>query len=206
MKLITTLLLTPLLYSTCLAQGSIMFVDGRKVECSFIDYTTDSSKVKYTLTNKTKVRTSPKDQLFSYTPVMKNEIVFYTPDTLAESEVETFNERQMRMYIIGQQDARAHYKTTVSVIGGAVCGGIGGYFLPALLSPLGAVPFVAVNGLLFNKVNRKKVYNRLYLAEETYLMGYQKVARGKRVQQGIVAGLAGALVGIVVRAVLPPKN
>ncbi|MBC7411501.1 MAG: hypothetical protein H7331_03475 [Bacteroidia bacterium] len=199
MKFITTLLLTTLFYTTCAAQGTLLFVDGRKAECAVVDYTTDSVKVKYTLINKTKIRSTPKDQLFSYTPKLTNEIVFYTNDSLGENEL---SEREMRMYMLGQQDARVHYKTPISILGGALFGLASGYFLPPLLSPLGVVPFVVVNGLIIRRVNRKKVYNKLYLAEETYLMGYEKIAKGKRVQQSLISGIAGVVVGIAAASIV----
>jgi uncharacterized ubiquitin-like protein YukD len=199
MKFITTLLLTTLLYTMCAAQGTLLFIDGRKAECAVVDYTTDSLKVNYTLLNKTKARSTPKDQLFSYTPKLNNEIVFYTNDTLGENEL---TEREMRMYMLGQQDARAHYKTPLSIVGGAVFGVASGYFITPLLSPLGVVPFVVVNGLIIRRVNRNKVYNKLYLAEETYLMGYEKIAKSKRVQQSLISGIVGIAVGIVAKSVV----
>ncbi len=150
-----TLALLPI--TRALAQGSLLFIDGNKIECTTVDYTSDSTTINYTVANKTKIKRIPRDQFFSYTPKLGNELIFYTQDTIGENEL---NERQMRMFIIGQQDARTHYTTPMSVVGGALFGVASGFALTPLLSPLGTVPFIVINGSRLIKVNPKKVYNR----------------------------------------------
>jgi hypothetical protein len=178
-----------------IAQDDILFMSG-KTDHGIITDTTGNS-VKYTyLSKKGKQREAEieKERIFSITYKGGSEIVLYTQDTANGGD---FSESEMRYFIMGEQDADKGYKSPWATVG-AVAAGLGGGLTGSLIFvPLIPGLYAAVAGSRWIKIKRTTVSTQDALKQQAYLLGYERVARSKRIQNvlkgagiGLVAGLA----------------
>lgn len=124
------------------------------------------------------------------------EAVFYKQDTLF-GDYYTANE--IRYFLQGERDARKHYRCPLWITGGfafGIAGGLTGSMI-GLIAPFG-YGIASVPPRV--KIRPGSVSNPDYLKYDTYLMGYEKVSRQKRVMRSFASGAAGFVVGIVVRS------
>jgi hypothetical protein len=131
------------------------------------------------------------DRIFS----IKNkngESVLYVYDTLIGNE---FTVDEMRYFIHGEQDAEKGFKAKGAFWGNALIGAASGVTL-GFLSPLPPFAFVALTGVPKVKIDHNSVSNIDYIKHDTYLMGYERVARKKRKFASLIGGVAGLAVGI----------
>jgi hypothetical protein len=143
--------------------------------------------------NRVKQVSIHKSEIFSVT-FAEGEWVLYAPDEIVGDDLTT---DEMRIYIAGEQDARANYKPRLTaVVGTVVVGGVaflasGGIFLTVL-------PPLAYAGLQFVPVMRiqeKAITNPGHRFNEIYALGYERVARSRKVLGGLKGGVAGMVIG-----------
>ncbi len=113
---------------------------------------------------------------------------------------------EMRIYIAGEQDARANYKPRLTaMVGTVVVGGVA--FLASGGLILTLVPPLAYAGLQFVPVMRiqeKAITNPQHRYNEIYALGYERVARSRKVLGGLKGGVAGMVIGAA--ALLPLRT
>lgn len=136
--------------------------------------------------------------IFSVKYKTGTEKVFYTQDTLFGNY---YTPNEVRFFLQGERDARRYYHCPGWILGGFVVGFGGGYTGNALF--LGA-PFAysAISVGFRVKIRPGSVSNPDYLRYDTYLMGYEKVARQKRILRSLVSGAIGFTAGLVTRSIV----
>tara|TARA_B100000508_G_scaffold141083_1_gene146150 strand:- start:4321 stop:4872 length:552 start_codon:yes stop_codon:yes gene_type:complete len=138
------------------------------------------------------------DQVFSVTTDGKEKI-YYKVDSTDE---DMYSVEEMRLYIYGQQDARANHKTPLPVIVGFSVSAVLGVFLgsknSALLVVSPVVGTLAGSSTQNNRPKTKYARNEKVLQSPAYIEGYRKGARGKKIFNSIIASVAGGIAGGVV--------
>ncbi|CAN5560168.1 hypothetical protein BH10BAC1_BH10BAC1_03550 [soil metagenome] len=127
------------------------------------------------------------DRIFSITNPT-GEYIMYVYDTLIGNE---FTIEEMSYFILGEQDAEKGYKARGAFFGNMLIGAVGGV-TGSFLCPLPVFIFTAASGLPRVKVRSSTVSNIDYIKHETYIMGYERVARKKRK----IGSLAGGVIGM----------
>ena len=122
----------------------------------------------------------------------KGETVKYVYDSVAGDEIDV---EGMRYYIKGEQDARKGFKPRGAFWGnmgiGLASGATGSFFCP--IPPFA---FTALSGATKIKIKHSTVSNLEYLKHDTYIMGYEHIARGKRKTKSLIGGGIGLAGGI----------
>jgi hypothetical protein len=133
-------------------------------------------------------------RIFSVKFASGEEKVYYKQDTTVGN---WFTEEEMRYFILGEQDAMQGYKSRMTTVLGLVAGAGAGFFVMESLILLGApLVYTAGNVLPYIVIDRKTVSNQDYLNHETYVQGYERVARSKKIQNALKSSAAGMVVGV----------
>lgn len=183
------------------AQDEVLFINGDYANVKIVD-TNDYKRITFQRPGKTKIKTWFKEDIYSIKFASGQEVIIYQQDTL---ENEYFTPAEMRIYIQGEQDAAAGYKTPFATAGSAAVGLAGGLMLN-FLAPIAPAAYTVIVGSRWIKIKKKFVSNPDLLKEEVYRMGYEKEARSKLIQNSIVAGGIGMLVGFVTANFILLKN
>ncbi len=132
-----------------------------------------------------------KDRVFSLKFSNGQERIMYFYDTTIGN---VFTVLEAKMFMLGEREAEAHYRNKWPFVIGFIVGVGSPIALPnaVALSPI--APAVAPLHTLIPviRINTKKIDNKNYLQYDTYLMGYEKVARKKN----FVHSFLGAGIGL----------
>lgn len=182
---------------------TVYLMSGKTVEGVVKD--TSNEKLKILIPKKSggyKADFIDQELIFSVKYKTGTEAVFYVQDTLFGNY---YTPNEIRFFLQGERDARKSYHCFGWVAGGAVvgfgCGLTGsaiGLFGPFAYSGLSVVPRV--------KIRPGSVSNPDYLKYDTYLMGYEKVSRQKRMMRTLVSGGLGFICGMVARSLIIQYN
>ena len=180
---------------------TILLVNGDVIITSITDTTKGVVSYKSPKEGK-KDRFIENDRIFSISN-NKGEKVYYKVDTIAGNDLSV---DEMRYYVKGEQDAqngfKAHGSFWCNVAIGAVSGVTGSF-----LSPIPPFGFTALTGLPTIKIDHVTVSNLEYLKHDTYIMGYEHTARGKRRTKSLVGGGIGLVGGLgIFWGILQPTN
>lgn len=145
-----------------------------------------------------------KDRIFSITTNGKEKF-YYEADTTDE---EQYSIEEMRMYIFGQQDANLNHKTPLPIITSAVVSGTLTFLLGtennALLLTAPAIGAILGSIVQDNRPKPKNARNSKVLANPSYIEGYRKTARSKKIlnsiKSSVISGLVGATAGLIVHS------
>lgn len=126
------------------------------------------------------------------------ETVFYRQDTLFGNY---FTAQEVKYFMAGERDAWHSYRCPVWVAGAfaaGYAGGITGRFIVTLLPP-----FAYALGTSFfrTKIKPGTVSNPDYLKYDTYLFGYEKEAKKRRVMRSLLWGGIGMVSGVASLAI-----
>jgi len=181
------------------SQSFVLLLGGQNFNGTLKSETFDQFTFETTKKNgKTKELIIWKDQVFSITTSGKEKF-YYTQDS---SDEMSYSVEEMRLYVYGQQDARANHKTTLPMIVGFTVSGVLGAYLGSRNSALVLVTPVA--GTLIgsatqnNKPKKKNARSEKVLSSPAYIEGYRKGARGKKIFKTIAASVVGAVAGSIV--------
>ena len=174
------------------AQDEILFLNGDYATVKVLD-TTDYKRITVQREGSTKMKTWFREDIYSIKFADGTQYIVYKQDTL---ENEYFTPAEMRIYIQGEQDAAAGYKTPIATAGSAVVG-LGGGLVLSFLAPIAPAIYTIIVGSRWIKIRKKFVSNPDLLKEEVYRMGYEKEARSKLIQNSIIGGGIGMVVGYV---------
>ena len=198
------LLLAVLLVPVCILfaqekMDTVYLMSGKTVEGVVKD--TSNEKLKILIPKKGggfKSDFIDQELIFSVKYKTGSERVFYVQDTLFGNY---YTPNEVRYFLQGERDARKSYHCPVWIGGGFVAGFAGGYTGNAfgLVAPFG---YSAISLAFRVKIRPGSVSNPNYLKYDTYLMGYEKVARQKRVMRTLVAGAIGFTAGVVTQSII----
>lgn len=132
----------------------------------------------------------------------KGEFILYVYDTLLGNE---FTIDEMRYFIYGEQDAQKGFKARIAFCGNFLLSagaGITGSFL----SPLVPFTYTVLAGLPKVKIRKKTVSNPEYVKHDSYLMGYERVARKKLKLSSLIGGGIGLGAGLITSFILKQNH
>lgn len=190
----------PFFYINCCAQKNVavdklLLLNGSEITCIITD--TSEIAVKYKLKPDSKEFSIEKYRMFSY--IYGNtgeEYIVYTTDTLNGND---FSQHEMRMFLYGEADAKKNYKIPVLFATSILIGAASAVFIPLIIvAPLVPAVFVLYAGSRFVKIDRKKIDNKFYLSEDSYVIGYERAGRIKNVQKTILGSAIGLVSGYAV--------
>ncbi|MFI5150358.1 MAG: hypothetical protein ACHQRM_11545 [Bacteroidia bacterium] len=175
-------------------KDTVMFMNGSKLAGTILDTTFHKIKISY-LRKKGKEKTILIDEDLVFSIVYKNgnEKIIYEQDTISGNY---FTTEETRLFIFGERDAEKYYHspyvTATSILIGVASGYWGVFICPI-------PPFVFSGLMLIPKIKIK--YNTVstpgYLNFDTYVLGYEKVARRKKLFRSLIGGIAGLTSGLL---------
>lgn len=189
-----------------LALDTIVLLNSEEIYGKVTDTTKNLIKYQYVDKKQKQFESSfEKERVFSIKYSTGGESVIYSPDTLNEEE---FTVKDMRFFIKGQQDANEHFNSKKSFYGGIGMGILGSYIVTPfiILSPIVPGVYSVVNGSRWMKIKKMKGSKPEDLTKDTYLMGYTRVARNKRIQSSLKGSAIGLVVGVTTMYILYKEN
>lgn len=208
-RLIITLFIAGVAAST-FAQDKIQLMNGKvlrgKLGTEYDEYFDFSY---YKKGGKTKSMELTKYRMFSYTNSSGEETILYKQDTLMGN---FFTKNEMKMFVYGERDAFANYKSSGWFVTGLGLGFTsvildtydfspnGGFFkITPSIVPV-AVPLVVTIGAGIFKPKLRKEYaaDVAFLSSEHYIEGFQKIARVKKLKSSLLGSVIGVGTGFLV--------
>jgi len=153
------------------------------------------------INGKAKVQDIEKAKIFSLKFSNGQERIMYFHDSILGN---VFSVMEAKMFMLGEQEAERNYKNKWPFIIGFASGIIYPIVLSnaVLLSPIPAAITPLHTIIPVIRVNTKKIINKNYLQYDTYLMGYERVARKKNFFHSMVGAGIGLAAGFGIWAVL----
>lgn len=181
------------------AMDTVYLMSGKVLAGVVKDTTNDKLKILIPKkNNEFKADYIDRDLVFSVKYKSGRESVFYLQDTLFGNY---YTPNEVRYYLQGERDARRSYRCRGWIAGGFIAGFAGGY----TRSVIGFIPPFAYSAVSVGfrvKIRPGSVSNPDYLKYDTYLMGYEKVARQNRIMRTLVAGAIGFAAGFATNTII----
>lgn len=171
------------------AQDTLLLINGREIPAKSIDLK-DYTIAYRTAGEKSKLKTIDPYRVFSIRYQDGTERVIYQKDP---TDPYDFTPEQMRLFIMGEQDAARYYHNNVNkgaaflVGAGSSIFAIYGLLIPPLYS--------TVVGSFTPSMERMKVSDPAYREIPEYCEGYQRKVRDRKIRNSLVSGLIGFAVG-----------
>ncbi len=185
-------------------QDVIWLMNGRTMDGKVV--TINESQVIYESKkkNKTIIKELETYRIFSISYGDGHTQILYTQDTIRG---DYFSASEMHYFVMGEQDAYNYHRAPGATLIGFTLAATGGFFLAGDFLLL-LVPFVSsgVHTIPGIKIRKKRVSNVEYLKEITYIQGYKRVAKNKRIQNAIKGSLIGVLAGVATFHILNNNN
>ncbi|NNE55703.1 MAG: hypothetical protein HKN32_06760 [Flavobacteriales bacterium] len=185
------------------AQDVILTMGGRQIQCVIVDDL--GIDIRYEIEKKNGKKRDlrmHRSEIFSITKSGEEELVYYTQDEVLGDWLTVDD---MRIFIAGEQDARENYEVQWIVWTGAAAGAIGAYasqggLMGTLAAPVG---FTALQLLPNIRIKEETMSNIRYQYNDVYALGYERVARSKRVVAALKSSGIGMVVGVVSWLIFP---
>jgi len=181
--------------SLVFSQDKILLLNGHEFNCALVSDTT--TEIVYTVTKKNgKVKSYnvAKEDVFSYTPSGKSEIILYAQDTIFGNY---YTPEGMRVYMMGANDARNNFKAHhITIIGYAICGSLAYFGNAGYITTLGP-PLLYTVGQLIGKIKIREQYmsDKRVKYNDFYADGFEPGARSTRIKKALIGGFSGAASG-----------
>jgi hypothetical protein len=143
------------------------------------------------------------ERIFSYKLANGFEKIVYFQDTMIGNE---FSVAETRQFLIGERDAQKGYHSRLWPAGNIIIGVASAGLMNNVLAFI--PPFAYAAGSLIPRVTIKHntVSDLSLLKSDTYILGYERVARKRRTLQSFVGGVVGLGVGFLARSVYNSVN
>lgn len=150
-------------------------------------------------------------RVFSYQKENEKETILYRKDTTIGNY---FSQEEMKFYFLGERDARKNYNPIGTKITSFLfCYGVAlfdtyakdstgnfakGFFKsePGVATIVAPVVVTALAGIPSIQIRIDKVSNRNYLNEQTYIDGFEKIGRSKKVFGALKFSVLGSVLGL----------
>jgi hypothetical protein len=180
------------------SQDKILLMNGQELECNITDDSGISVYYEVAKRNgKVKKKEAHKSDIFSLTKKDSSEHVFYARDTFLGDE---YTIQEMRIFLAGEQDARAGYNARPTAIVGFFLGAAApiltqGSLIGSFLAPL-AYPVIMIFPTI--KIRAENISNMNHQYNDIYAIGYEGVARSKKIISALGGSALGTVVGIII--------
>lgn len=176
------------------AQDTIILLTGHIIPCKIYQENENVITCEYTKKGREERLILDTYRVFSIKFGNGEEKVYYQQDS---TNGNWFTVDEMRYFIYGEQDAMKGYKSPITSVLGVMAGAGAGFFAMESLI-LFAAPLVYTTGniLPYIIIDRKTVRDEKLLEQETYVQGYERVARNKKIQNALKSSAAGLAIGI----------
>ena len=188
------LLIPALLHS----QDRLLMMNGETIEGRIVDDLGMEIRIELeTKKGKTKEYYFHRSEVFSVTKEGKEEVLLYQYN---DEEGNFLTEDQMRIFIAGEQDARSNYNVKPTAIIGLVLGTGGAILAGGGLITTVSIPilYTAYQFIPVIHIKEQTITNPAHQYNDAYAMGYERVARSRRVLTALKTSAAGMAVGVVV--------
>lgn len=176
------------------AQDTIVLLTGHIIPCKVYQENENVITCEFVKKGREEKLIIDTYRVFSIKFANGQEKVFYEQDT---TKGNWFTVDEMRYFIYGEQDAMKGYKSPMTTVLGLIAGGGAGFFALESLILFGApLVYTAGNLIPYIIIDRKTVRNEKLLEQETYVQGYERVARSKKIQNALKSSAAGLAIGI----------
>jgi hypothetical protein len=176
------------------AQDEVILLSGKTIEGKLVNIQDDFITIETKKGNKTLVKNIETYRVFSILYGDGYTKILYTKDTLIGND---FTVEEMQYFVWGERDALRGYRTPVTTVAGFATGLAGGVFAgESFLVILVPFAYTGIQTLPKIRINKKTVSDLSYLNHEPYLMGYERIARSKKIQNALKGSIAGMLTGI----------
>ncbi|HEV7231845.1 MAG TPA: hypothetical protein VGO45_10980 [Bacteroidia bacterium] len=174
-------------------KDTLILMNGLKLAGDVLDTAYQKTTVKYVKKNgKEKTVVVDNDLIFSILYRNGREKIIYEQDTVSGNY---FTPDETRLFIYGERDAEKHYHSPITTIASIAIGVGSGYFGSILC----LIPPFAFSGIMLIpkiKIKYKTVSTPEYLNFDTYVLGYEKVARKKKLFHSLIGGIGGLAVSL----------
>jgi hypothetical protein len=183
------------------AQEKIIFLNGDSDSLHVLDTSGAKIRCQYISKGKNKDVIYNREDIFSIVYPNNREVVFYRSDSLSEDNFRT--EEEMRSYIAGERDAIKGYSSGLTAWGCGLVGVASGVFIPPFLSPIVPAVYTSLVSSRYVKIKRRNVSEKRFLTDSNYISGYERTARGYRVQRAVLGTGIGLALGISAVFLIP---
>lgn len=192
-----------LLVNTAFSQkDTLLFMNGRIMTGEILEENKYEVNFREFNNRGTKDIKLDKYRIFASYSKLGKENIYYEYDTLLGNFLSV---KDMKFFVYGEKDAFYGHKTPFATVLGLMVGATSGYLMHNDKNFVYVVtPFVLTLGSIpFNiRVNKNHISNKAYLNENEYLLGYERIARGQRVQNTLKSSLIGMGVGFLVSVIV----
>lgn len=135
-----------------------------------------------------------KDRVFSLKFSDGAERIMYFHDSAIGN---VFSVLEAKMFMLGEREADVHYRNKWPFVIGFAMGAVSPISIPnaVALSPILPAVTPLHTKLPTIKINTDKIENKNYLQYDTYLMGYEKVARKRNFMNSVLGAGIGLAIG-----------
>lgn len=178
------------------AQSKINLMSGKSIEGTNIKI--DEDFIHYDFTIKDKIENNQIEiyRVFSITDESGKEQIVYEQDSL---HGRYYNLAEMQNFIKGEQDADKSYKSPATTIVTGVLGVANGLVFskaPILALP-GAFVTAFIASAMPSKPKAENASDKEALKKPEYHDGYKRVAKSKKLRNGMVGSIVGTAIGLV---------
>jgi len=117
---------------------------------------------------------------------------YYKEDTIHNF----FSRDEMSLYMQGERDAKKGFKAKGSFYGTMACGLVGG-LSGTFFGPLLPIAYFATVGIPKVNIKHNTISNPANVDYDSYLLGYERVARAKRRKASLIGGGIGIAAGYI---------
>lgn len=185
---------------------TLFFMNGEFLTAKVIDTANFMVHCKYLRKGKERDLSIDRERLFGIKYGNGDERIYYYYDTMVGNY---FTVEETKRFIYGEHDAIRGYHPRMDFVGGFLVGFAVAlkisiddsvlYSIPTIITPIPVFAYTAVVTLVPRiRGNKKKITNQAYIKDDSYLIGYERIARKKKFFSALSGGVAGILAATVV--------
>ena len=183
---------------------TLFFMNGEFLTAKVLDTANFEVHFNYMRKGKLKDLRVERERLFGISYGNGDIRTYYYYDTLVGNY---FTVDETHKFIYGEHDAIIGYKPWLDMAGGFLIGAASAIYTPTIIAPLPVFAFTACVTLIPNvRGNRKRITNMNYITADSYLIGYERIARKKKSFYSLIGGVVGLAAGFGVQAIFFPGS
>ena len=167
-------------------------MNGELLVAKVIDTLMNKVTCSYQKKSEDKVLKIEEERIFKIVYGNGTNKTYYKYDTLVGN---IFTVEEAWYFVLGEQDAIRNYKPRFTFYGGIIVGAAGPIFTPTLIAPVPVFLYAGAVKIPKIRVNTKDLKDRERLNHDTYLLGYERVARKKQTFRALIGGGVGVVLG-----------